>query len=112
MGQGPHHKLAIKMQQDLQSIMELLPETKVVFSGIAARRIWRAARHPSAVNKSRIRINTQIQNFMEKNGGAVVLHKNIASKTEGLFRWDGIHFTEKGNDLFLGNIQRGLKELL
>ena len=100
------------MQQDIKKIQELLPETRLIFSGIAARKLWANARHPAALNKSRIRINIAMKKFMEENGGEVILHNNIASKDKGIFKWDGVHFNDKGNDLFLGNIQKGLREML
>lgn len=44
--------------------------------------------------------------------GKVVPHLNIESLLQYLFRADGVYVSDKGTDLFLDYLQRGLHNLL
>ena len=111
LGQTPRLTLINKMKKDIKEIMETCPRTKIVYSGIVARQQWRGAKNKKQINATRNWLNNQMKKIIEKKNGAVILHKNIVSHNTSLFSQDGVHLTEKGNDLFISQLESGLKLL-
>ena len=48
---------------------------------------------------------------MQMKGWAVIFHKISCDQLE-MFARDGVHLSIKGNDLFLEEIQNGLKKMM
>ena len=45
-------------------------------------------------------------------GGGVISHDSITTGWKELFRWDGVHLTDYGNDIYLSELSDGLKQYL
>lgn len=101
------------IKTDLLRIMMLLPDTKIVWSDILMRRYWHNAVDGKSIEIARKRVNLEIKNFIsEQNSHFVVHHPNIRAREKTLFRFDGTHLSDVGNDIYLNNIQGILDALV
>lgn len=49
---------------------------------------------------------------MESLRGAVIWHPSIQFNQPALYHSDGVHLSQLGNDLFLGSLQQGIKNMV
>ncbi|XP_067318924.1 uncharacterized protein [Anolis sagrei] len=103
--------LFLQALSDIQRIKEAWPQVCIAWSAIIPRPNW-----PNGDGKkldgARKRVNKAIKKEMEKGLGYYIHHDEIHHKNQELYRIDGIHLSEKGNMLFLGDIQRAIKLIL
>ena len=64
-----------------------------------------------AVENSRRRVNTAAKAIFlnEIQKGFIIRHPNIRVTENVLYRYDGVHLSDAGNNLYLNNIQGGLE---
>ncbi|XP_064152341.1 uncharacterized protein LOC135233090 [Anguilla rostrata] len=101
--------LVTGMKRDLQDLHRQSPGTKIFLSGITQRRRWRTA-NPGKIDKARKWVRNVMAAFVQDLGGIFVPHPHITFENDDLFLKDGVHFTPRGNDIFLNNIIHSLKD--
>ena len=89
----------------------LYPGLKLIWSKILQRRYWHNANNQVAIETSRKRVNLAIKNIFlnEIQKGGIIRHPNITVKEKSLFRYDGVHLSDVGNNIYLNNIQGALE---
>ncbi|KAJ8322264.1 hypothetical protein KUTeg_000735 [Tegillarca granosa] len=85
-----------EMKLDLLSLSKL-PNTTVVWSCILPRLFWYGARSQVAIDNVR---------------GRVITKSDLSDKETGCYRFDGIHLSDIGNDIYLNALQGTLKSFL
>jgi len=100
------------MKRDLLKISILLPNTHIIWSDLIMRRYWHWADEGKAAEIIRKRINSAINSYLSKENHYVVNHPNIRAKERDLYRFDGTHLSDLGNDIWLNNIQGVLDTLI
>lgn len=109
---SPSGVLRWEMKLDLQSISQFLPNTVIVYSYILPRLFWFGARSYKAIDKARKRINRVIGNHAIALHGKVIKQSDISADELGLFRFDGTHLSDIGNDIYLNCLQGALETFL
>jgi lysophospholipase L1-like esterase len=112
--------LGIKKRYELYSDIKLgllrlkvmCPNARIVWSEILMRRYWHSAQDGRALEKSRKRLNLLLRNFMQTIGGCVIRHSNIRASEKSLYRFDGTHLSNTGNEVYLNNIQGAIELFL
>ncbi|CAC5390987.1 unnamed protein product [Mytilus coruscus] len=104
-------KLIEQIRLDIMRLHVLLPNLSLVWSEILLRRYWHLAENQVAINSTRKRVNAAVRNIFreELNHGLVICHPNIKAQERDLFRHDGVHLSDVGNDVFLNNVQGALE---
>ncbi|XP_061463786.1 uncharacterized protein LOC133389964 [Rhineura floridana] len=97
---------------DLRAIARRWPGVHLVWSDILPRRRWNCAGDPRGMDRARKKVNRQIQRALRDLGGSVIHHPEVGHNKLELFRPDGVHLTDKGNDIFLRDLQKGLHQIL
>ncbi len=97
------------MKCDLLRLKLLLPNTKIVWNDILMRRYWHQAQNGKKLELARKRLNLELRNSVSKEGGYIIRHPNIRASEKGLYRFDGTHLSDTGNDIYLNNIQGALE---
>lgn len=100
------------MEREILRLRLLLPDTKIIWSDLLMRRFWCHAKSGKAMEKARKRVNLAIGGFIKKEGHFVIQHPNIRSSETNLYRFDGVHLSDLGCDVYLNNIQGGLESIL
>ena len=79
-----------------------------MFSHIPERRQWNAV-YPGGINHTRKWINKAIEDWIIGLGGNIVAHPHLKWSDPSLYLRDEIHFSRKGNDIFLNDIRATLE---
>lgn len=104
-------ELISRMKADIQKVREMFPLTQLVFSEILARRVWRGLSLECGEAK-RQRINQEVGQYVMEIGGVVMPHENILHQNVTLYRKDGVHMNDFGNDILLDDIMNCLSSIL
>ncbi|CAC5370416.1 unnamed protein product [Mytilus coruscus] len=105
-------ELIQNIERDILRLHLLLPNTRIVWSEMLMRRYWHDAKDGKAIERSRKRVNSSINNFVLNDGHCVIQHPNIRAREMNLYRFDGTHLSDIGYDIYLNNIQRGIETFL
>ncbi|XP_077781463.1 uncharacterized protein LOC144327170 [Podarcis muralis] len=97
------------MKKDLDELAALCPGTTLFWSSLLKRMVWRGAHDIMAIEKSRKLLNRVIA---RKVNGLVISHDSIRIGDQTLFRDDGVHLSDRGNDIWLDNIVSSIKDWL
>ena len=87
------------------------PNSIAVYSQLLSRRCWGRLLHEGGgggkeENESKLG-SVKLYN---QSWGKVLLHDNIEWRFKELFKDDGVHLTDKGNDLYIGNLKKAFRE--
>ena len=88
----------------------MCPNARIVWSEILMRRYWHSAQDGRALEKSRKILNLLVRNFIQTIGGCVIRHSNIRASEKSLYRFDGTHLSNTGNEVYLNNIQDAIEQ--
>ncbi|KAJ8314760.1 hypothetical protein KUTeg_006910 [Tegillarca granosa] len=89
-----------------------LPNTTAVWSCILPRQFWYGARSQVAIDNVRKRTNREISIYILKLVGRVITQSDLSDKETGCYRFDGIHLSDIGNDIYLNALQGALESFL
>ena len=97
------------MREDLEWIISTYPKTKLMFSNIVQRRVYRdqSARSSYGLERTRRLINSGIAAFLRDRGLGGISHSNIRHNLDYYLK-DGVHLNHRGNEVFLQNFHVGL----
>ena len=101
----PLRKLTCQAKSDMNALAKLCPHTTLVWSDILARISYRNASNDNKMEKTRKTLNSALRAHTRKLGGKSIRHPGINWDLPHLFRNDGVHLNDRGNDIFLGNLQ-------
>lgn len=93
----------------IRYLVRELPESRIIWSQILPRQVWRYSNNSKAMESSRRRINSAIAAEVIRAGGAYIKYPDILVKHKSLFHSDGIHLSSLGNALFLNTLQGALE---
>ena len=99
----------IKRKRDIGRTRLLLPNTRITWSEILMRRYWHVAKcDGKIIEKIRKRENCAVTNCIKNEGHYVIKYTNIRASEIELYRFDGTHLSDIGNDIYLNNLQGAL----
>ena len=64
------------------------------------------------IEKIRKRVNCAVNNFIKNEGHYFIKHPNIRASEIELYRFDGTHLSDIGNDIYLNNLQGALETFI
>ncbi|XP_071131748.1 uncharacterized protein [Mytilus edulis] len=105
-------ELIQNIERDILRLHLLLPNTRIVWSEMLMRRYWHGATDGKAIERSRKRVNSAINNYVLNDGHCVIQHPNIRAQELNLYRYDGTHLSDIGYNIYLNNIQGGIETFL
>ena len=107
-------ELIENIRADIMRLAILYPDLKIIWSDILPRRYWHYGDNHSAIEGTRKRVNIAVRKVVKEEitNGYVISHPNITEKERTLYRNDGTHLSDVGNDVFLNNVQAALESFL
>jgi lysophospholipase L1-like esterase len=108
----PLKNLIQMIQKDVMAFSKLFPETCIIWSDILPRATYRGAISNAKVEKSRKSLNNAMKLYMPRIQGEVIHHTNIQWDAHHLYRNDGVHLNDVGNDVMLGNITQAMMRII
>jgi lysophospholipase L1-like esterase len=108
----PLKTLIQKIQKDVMSYSKFFPQTCIIWSDILPRATYRGAISNAKVEKSRKSLNNSMKLYMPRINGAIIQHRNIQWDAHHLYRKDGVHLNDAGNDVMLGNITQAMMTII
>ena len=103
LGKVPLGALIYNIRRDLRKMAAMMPRTKIIWSDLTARRSYRHARDNAKVEKSRKTLNKTAHKIVSEIKGFFIEHKDIKWNEAELYRNDGVHMSNLGNDILLHN---------
>ncbi|KAJ8316403.1 hypothetical protein KUTeg_006417 [Tegillarca granosa] len=101
----PHYLVIQLCSNDLNSRAS---GVLLFWSCILPRLFWYGARIQVAIDNVRKRTNREISSYILKLGGRVITQSDLSDKETGCYRFDGIHLSDIGNDIYLNALQEAL----
>ncbi|XP_048245294.1 uncharacterized protein LOC125376902 [Haliotis rufescens] len=109
LGDVPTTVLLQTVSRDLTKIHHMMPFTQVIWSDVLQRVTWRGIPDGRVMERKRKRFNRFGRKGVLDLGGSVLGHNEINIADRGLFRQDGVHLSDIGNDIFVNSLQGGLE---
>lgn len=109
LGEVSSVQLVNAMKEDLHQLKLWHPGMRIMFSAVTQRCRWKAGAKPVKINKAKNFVNSVMSTFVHSLNGAMIEHPHIRHDSPGLFLKDGVHFTPRGNDMFLNTLANRLK---
>nr|XP_034337095.1 uncharacterized protein LOC117692654 [Crassostrea gigas] len=101
------------MKLTLSQIADLLPNTLIVWSHILPRSNWRQSLSTIEGENSRRRINSAIATFvLKKLNGASIKYPDIHITQKRLFRLDGVHLSDLGNNIYINSLKNAIVQFV
>ncbi|XP_077790728.1 uncharacterized protein LOC144328932 [Podarcis muralis] len=94
---------------DLTELVIAYPHVTIIWSSLLERRTWRDCVSPVGVNKARKVLERAVGRRVADLGGFVIRHPSIQFSNEALYRRDGVHLSDAGNEVWLGDIIAGIR---
>ncbi|XP_061495666.1 uncharacterized protein LOC133390651 [Rhineura floridana] len=104
--------LRVQACKDMQVIRQRWPSVRLLWSDLLPRRVWRGVWNPWALDRARKKVNRHIRLALLGHGDLAIPHPHIQHSEVELYRADGVHLSDAGNDFFLKDLQRCLREVL
>ncbi|XP_047452877.1 uncharacterized protein LOC125015220 isoform X2 [Mugil cephalus] len=111
LGLTPARELISRMKGDLMQLHEEFPSMKIVYSCINERQSWKYGK-PKWINNDRKDINRVMRKAVACCNGEVIEHPHLRFFDDSVFLADRVHFSRKGNEIFLTSIHNVIKRIL
>lgn len=111
IGHIPIKRLLHLLRNTLEEVVNMFPQTKIIWSCTLPRHSWRFSNKVRAMEKARCRLDRAAIAYITSQRGSFIKHSQFNTKPTQLFEADGVHLSPLGNDIFLNNIQRVIQEL-
>ena len=108
----PLKQLIAMIQKDMKLYSLMFPETCLIWSDILPRATYRGARSNAKVEKARKCLNNAMKIFMPQIAGHIIQHGNIQWDAHHLYRRDGVHMNNDGNDVLLTNMTNAMAKIM
>ncbi|KAK3096202.1 hypothetical protein FSP39_024416 [Pinctada imbricata] len=104
--------LQYRFKKILLEVNEILPNTKLVWSQLLPRIKWQVSHNNEAMEKCRNRLNRLAAKNILQGGGYYIKHPDLFPFSSSLYKTDGVHLNELGNNVFLNTIQSAFETFL
>lgn len=104
--------LILQARADFQTIRQWWPGVVIVWSCMLPRFNWKEGIDHKVMERARKKVNAEIFNDLLRHGDFSIQHQAIGLSRRELYRQDGIHLSDIGNDIFLGDLQKGLEQII
>jgi hypothetical protein len=94
---------------DLTKLAGMCPQSVLVWSDVLPRIHDRGAHADNKMEKTRKTFNSSMRAFVKKENGKAIRHPKIQWYSPELFRHDGVHLNDKGNDAFLRTFHNSIR---
>jgi len=108
LGKKPLHELISCAQINLTHVASVSPETKIIWSDILPRIQYRGAISNAKMEVARKCYNKKMRKFVKGIGGKCIKHPGIQWNNPLIFRGDGVHMNDLGNDVLNDGFQDAL----
>ncbi|XP_035766301.1 uncharacterized protein LOC118454653 [Neolamprologus brichardi] len=105
------YKLSSVIEKELMQLHTEFPSMTIAYSSINGRQVWRYG-NPVEINKDRMSVNASIRKAVDLFDGVIIEHPCFRFFSSSNFLPDGVHFSKKGNELFLTSIRTAIQESL
>jgi hypothetical protein len=105
----PLRKLTELAQYDLTALAAFCPHTVLIWSDVLPRIHYRGAHADNKMEKTRKTFNSSMRVFIKKANGKAVRNPEIQWYFAHLFRPDGVHLNDLGNDVLLGVFHNSIR---
>lgn len=112
IGAIPVRKILREIDAILEFINTRFPQSRVIWSQLLPRIVWRLSTNVIAMEKARKRVNSYGARYVLQNGGCYLLHPQLSAFNSELYDNDGVHLNFIGNNLFLDGLKSGLQVFL
>ncbi|XP_066475283.1 uncharacterized protein [Tiliqua scincoides] len=112
LGQRTTLSLRLQACSDILHISQCFRGMVILWSDLLPRRVWRYASNVKKIELARKKVNSYVRRAVLRHGGGVISHPGISYDVPQLFRSDGVHLSVFGNDVFLRDLQQGLRKFL
>ncbi|XP_042315071.1 uncharacterized protein LOC121926287 isoform X1 [Sceloporus undulatus] len=104
--------LVLQAIHNMRLIRERCPFITLIWSAMLPHQVWKCGCDPHILNRARRWVNNKIHNAMNGGLGFYLAHDDIMLLRPELYRADGIHPSEVGNQIFLRDLQAGVAACL
>ncbi len=94
-----------RITEALQTYTAQFPNTKVVWSDILPRVFYFGAKSQAAVEKKRKAVNRWAKSQCKRLGASCLTHPQFTWSETALYRFDGVHLSPLGTQLFRDNLR-------
>lgn len=101
--------LRYQIKYVLRNMIDMFPNTKIIWSQILPRKNWRYSRNEKAMERSRCRVNSAAATETIRSGGGYIKYMDIKYS---LLADDGVHLSSLGYEVFLNTIQGALESFI
>ena len=105
----PLRKLTEQAQCDMKVLAELCPQTVLIWSDVLPRIRYRGAYRNNKMKKTCKTFNSAMRAYIRRIGGKAVRHQEIKWNLPHLFRPDGVHLNDMGNDVLIGVFHNSIR---
>lgn len=110
LGRVDPNELVSQIEEDLGNLKREFPHMKIIFSLLHERQCWRYG-PASKMERLRKLVNAKVKSVLRTLQCEAVEHKIRFFQRE-MFVPDGVHFTQRGNEIFLHNIRQVVGKIL
>lgn len=101
-----------KIVRDLRVIQGLLPFTKIIWSQILPRALWKID-NSMDINRARLRVNSYVAKIVVNNlNGGYIKYPDISIDRTELFQSDNVHLSEIGSNILLNILSGGIESII
>jgi lysophospholipase L1-like esterase len=100
----PLRALTAMALQDIKTLSNMAPNTVLIWSDVLPRVHYRGAISDAKMVKARKTFNSAIRNYITAMNGICIKHTLIQWNILMLYRPDGVHLSNRGNDIFLKDL--------
>ena len=99
-----------KLNRLFKCFRQAVPRAQIIWSDILPRRFWTEADNQVSIEKTRKILNKLIRHdLLTYFGGKAIRHINIGNIYQNFKRYDVVHLSQCGYQIFANNILQGLK---
>ena len=108
LGKKPLHELISCAKMNLMYVVSECPATVIIWSDILPRIEYRGARSNKQMELARMNYNKKMRAFVKSLGGKCIRHPGIRWNNPTIYRNDGVHMNDLGNDVLNEGFQNAL----
>ena len=114
IGKLTKKQLLMAVADAVYGMSHIFPSARIIWSDILPRVAYDGFPKDKQNIPDRLRraANKYARSAIKRINGASILHPQITYTRSALFYRDGVHLLDKGTDIFLDNIRRGLIALI
>lgn len=97
------------MECSFHKFNNILQKTTLVWSMMLPRCYWHTALKPAKIEKARKIVSSRIKSTVTEINGKVIRHPQIVARNKDLYRHDGTHLSNAGNNIYSQDIKLALE---